>query len=1232
MKFGKTELIRRVTDVVRNGWSNAHLRDLIESLWRDPYSMRTSGFAIEGGTNAIIQLYLAFVPIQEEQLERRIHLSIKPVRKKFDFYQFREVLTYHKKYEEEVIGMTCDEGLLVVYYDFDDKTFEQVLKYIYKPQSGDIEELYRWSVVISFIYFDAEAQEVIYWGDNRHGSWWNPWMHHAWHQTFNSMRESGLEFTDLIADGDGSSDTHAQFGVSEGSCFHEDIYKEVDQEPAPADFPVFWFKGAELYPRIYDGSVNSLVVDGTLCYNDAGTVKAATDGYFVMYHIFYTNCIYHPFISVMGQHQYDKVSTATVLINSEIQEVKDLLPHQNMLHIGTLLFQTSALFTNQYHTRLVSQAYGVITDMSVTGDGSAVTPVKLVNDEETPDAGKIYGTDPISGEKGWVNLDPRLFGRGEVLYLHTEDSEISGYKQALMLQPDDAMTSYTALANSGTGNVLIKSFATEPGFPGVVVIAAGPWLFDLFMAVTGGTSSSVVVKVYKRTTGNVETELFNFEESITEVGATEHLKAVPQSQIELASDDRLLFKFYHKNTSPSSQTMHLFLEGDETAEYMWSNIKVPDGGRAYVDDVYVTEDPQFPIDYLHYTKGGVEHYVTEIPKPNGIISGGIVTWQSGLTFLISPCAYYINGTLYTTTSATVTLETADPDDPRIDIIIVDSSETVTYIKGEANANPQKPVPDPVTQIELTQVLIPAGATVPGGTITDEIVYDENVEWTGSQSGTTLDLNSVTSPFHESKCAEITNINNNDTITFVAGAAKDITDYETFLLYIKLKAIMSSSQILYVAFFNGTSQICTEQVITLNKSLINTWQNYTITLSGIAFTGSAFDRVRFRWSKTGTNTNHAGFWLDYIKFHTSVTIPEYIDHDNYVDELNFDAGTRVLTLGRTGTLPDLTKVIPTGQIQSDWDQADNGLADYIKNKPTIPTEQIQSDWEQEDDEALDYIKNKPTIPECDNYEYWTLRAGTKLMANVEYGYLYNWWAATDSRNIAPEGWHVPTPDDFYTLQQYLGGYDIAGGKLKETGLEYWDSPNTGATNESGFNLRGAGARSASFADIKSIGGFWNDYGEISGEPPTSRAVSYCSSQNDNFYSTHIPAQVSLSDMYVGFSLRLVKDDSTDTGTVTGNDGKIYPTVKIGDQVWLAANLMETKYRNGDSISGPTFTNGEWAALTTEAYCEYGNAGDPEEEPIDLNVYSHDIVEFAGDGVDITIEEISATQKKVTITLS
>ena len=85
----------------------------------------------------------------------------------------------------------------------------------------------------------------------------------------------------------------------------------------------------------------------------------------------------------------------------------------------------------------------------------------------------------------------------------------------------------------------------------------------------------------------------------------------------------------------------------------------------------------------------------------------------------------------------------------------------------------------------------------------------------------------------------------------------------------------------------------------------------------------------------------------------------------------------------------------------------------------------------------------------------------------YGYLYNWYAVNDSNNIAPEGWHVPTDDEWKQLEMYLGmsrseadgtgfrGID-EGGKIKEAGTTHWNSPNSGATNESGLSTLPGGA--------------------------------------------------------------------------------------------------------------------------------------------------------------------------------
>jgi uncharacterized protein (TIGR02145 family) len=92
----------------------------------------------------------------------------------------------------------------------------------------------------------------------------------------------------------------------------------------------------------------------------------------------------------------------------------------------------------------------------------------------------------------------------------------------------------------------------------------------------------------------------------------------------------------------------------------------------------------------------------------------------------------------------------------------------------------------------------------------------------------------------------------------------------------------------------------------------------------------------------------------------------------------------------------------------------------------------------------------------------------------YGKLYNWYAVNDSRGLAPEGWHIPSDDEWTTLTNYLGGEDVAGGKMKSIGTAYWNSPNTDATNESGFSALPGGYRNngGSFFSISYNAFFWS----------------------------------------------------------------------------------------------------------------------------------------------------------------
>jgi len=88
---------------------------------------------------------------------------------------------------------------------------------------------------------------------------------------------------------------------------------------------------------------------------------------------------------------------------------------------------------------------------------------------------------------------------------------------------------------------------------------------------------------------------------------------------------------------------------------------------------------------------------------------------------------------------------------------------------------------------------------------------------------------------------------------------------------------------------------------------------------------------------------------------------------------------------------------------------------------------------------------------------------------KYGYLYDWEAA---KRACPNGWHLPSDEEWTTLTDYLGGENIAGGKLKSTGS--WSSQNTVAINASGFSALPAGKRYSDglFYFVGKLGYFWS----------------------------------------------------------------------------------------------------------------------------------------------------------------
>lgn len=89
--------------------------------------------------------------------------------------------------------------------------------------------------------------------------------------------------------------------------------------------------------------------------------------------------------------------------------------------------------------------------------------------------------------------------------------------------------------------------------------------------------------------------------------------------------------------------------------------------------------------------------------------------------------------------------------------------------------------------------------------------------------------------------------------------------------------------------------------------------------------------------------------------------------------------------------------------------------------------------------------------------------------AKYGKLYNWYAITDPRGLAPKGWKIPTLNDWDTLFTVIGGIDEAALKMKnENG---WEANGNG-TNETGFSALPGGYRDQNgIFYFPGIRGFW-----------------------------------------------------------------------------------------------------------------------------------------------------------------
>ncbi len=305
-------------------------------------------------------------------------------------------------------------------------------------------------------------------------------------------------------------------------------------------------------------------------------------------------------------------------------------------------------------------------------------------------------------------------------------------------------------------------------------------------------------------------------------------------------------------------------------------------------------------------------------------------------------------------------------------------------------------------------------------------------------------------------------------------------------------------------------------------------------------------------------------------------------------------------------------------------------------------------------ATDQYRNGDPIPTgFDNTTWSATTNGAFAIYNQEpvndsiYGKLYNWYTTVDSRGLCPTGWHVPSDCEWMYLEGSLGMSVLdqevygnrgtyEGGAMKS--ITGWTSPNTGASNSSGFAAFAGGYRSDTgiYGTIGNFGVWWSSTEEDS-YFAWLRELYYLNSfvyrsGNSKSYGISVRCVRDLEFTHIGgctdgaacnFMVSANQDDGSclylnaacndgDTNTTNkvinescicaetivnngiytqGNgvsdiDGNNYTSIIINGQEWMQQNLVVTKYKNGDPIL-TGLSDDNWQSTSSGAYAIYNN---------------------------------------------
>lgn len=255
--------------------------------------------------------------------------------------------------------------------------------YIYYDASGVLQKSTTWSndyltkyAIVSIAYISSDDDTVVFLLFELHNCTMDGATHSYLHNHLGMVYISGLTPGNIVADGDGSSDTHAQLSLTDGVCYDEDLIVTPTNAAVPsatfeqklstvAYLPVYYRTGASGVWRKDTATAFPVKRFGTdlLAYNQftggAWQQTEVGNNNFVLTHIIATNNTNEPIIVVQGQSEYSTKTEAQEAAYTEMQLISfDELPLPEINPIATLIFSTKSTYSNAVKAIIVSTDEG----------------------------------------------------------------------------------------------------------------------------------------------------------------------------------------------------------------------------------------------------------------------------------------------------------------------------------------------------------------------------------------------------------------------------------------------------------------------------------------------------------------------------------------------------------------------------------------------------------------------------------------------------------------------------------------------------------------------------------------------------------------------------------------------------------------------------------------------------------------------------------------------------------